>query len=181
MSPARDEPHWIRETLERFERPLLAYAARILGDLDAARDVVQETFLALCRAERSAVEASLAEWLFRVCRNKALDVKRKERPMKAITETQEREARANVDDPSARLETQDSFAHVLETLERLPEKQQEALRLKFQHGLSYKEIASVTEQSIGNVGFLIHVGLKALRERLSNEMGSAPSMEGKAS
>ncbi len=31
--------------LRRFERPLLQYATRILGDSDRARDVVQETFV----------------------------------------------------------------------------------------------------------------------------------------
>ena len=33
--------------LRRFERPLLQYATRILGDSDRARDVVQETFVKL--------------------------------------------------------------------------------------------------------------------------------------
>jgi RNA polymerase sigma-70 factor (ECF subfamily) len=33
--------------LRRFERPLLQYATRILGDGDRARDVVQETFVKL--------------------------------------------------------------------------------------------------------------------------------------
>ena len=49
-------------------------------------------------------------------------------------------------------------------LARLPENQQEVIRLKFQQGLSYKEISSVTGLSVTNVGFLIHTGLKRLRE-----------------
>ena len=35
--------------LERYERPLVRYACSILGDLEAARDVVQDTFIRLCR------------------------------------------------------------------------------------------------------------------------------------
>jgi RNA polymerase sigma-70 factor (ECF subfamily) len=57
----------------------------------------------------------------------------------------------------------------MEAMERLPENQREALRLKFQHGLSYKEIGRVTEESVGNVGWLIHTGLKKLREGLGSE------------
>jgi RNA polymerase sigma-70 factor (ECF subfamily) len=42
------------------------------------------------------------------------------------------------------------------------------IRLKFQHGLSYKQIAQVTTLSVSNVGFLIHTGLKILRAKLAD-------------
>ncbi len=40
---------WLRGVLAEYERPLVAYAARITGDVESARDVVQEVFLRLCR------------------------------------------------------------------------------------------------------------------------------------
>ncbi len=52
-------------------------------------------------------------------------------------------------------------------MESLPPKQQEVLRLKFQQGLTYREISQVTQESIGNVGWLLHKGLKSLKERLA--------------
>ena len=80
-----DDPgRWIRDALERFERPLTGYAQRLLGDLERARDAVQETFLRLCKQERDKVEEHLAQWLFTVCRNQTLDVLRKESRMAAI-------------------------------------------------------------------------------------------------
>lgn len=51
-------------------------------------------------------------------------------------------------------------------LARLPANQQEVLVLRFQCGLSYKEIAEVTGLTVGYVGYLMHVGLKTLRDRL---------------
>ncbi|MEZ6147070.1 MAG: sigma factor-like helix-turn-helix DNA-binding protein [Planctomycetaceae bacterium] len=41
--------------------------------------------------------------------------------------------------------------------------------MKFQHGLSYREIAAVTDLTATNVGFLIHTGLKRLREQLNRD------------
>ena len=41
-------------------------------------------------------------------------------------------------------------------VEELPDRQQEILRLKFQGGLSYKEIADVMDLTISHVGVLIH-------------------------
>jgi RNA polymerase sigma-70 factor (ECF subfamily) len=40
------------------------------------------------------------------------------------------------------------------------------LRLRFQEGLSYKEIAGVMQLTVSHVGVLIHNGLKSLRARL---------------
>jgi RNA polymerase sigma-70 factor (ECF subfamily) len=48
---------------------------------------------------------------------------------------------------------------------QLPDKQREAVRLKFVSGLSYKEISEVLKTSVGNVGTLIHLGVTTLRER----------------
>ena len=59
--------------LERYERPLISYAKTITGDLESARDAVQETFLRLSRQDLAALEPRLAPWLFFVCRNCAVD------------------------------------------------------------------------------------------------------------
>ena len=170
-NPGRNDPEWIREVLARYEPRLLAYAAKVCGQAERARDVVQETFLELCATERAAVEDRIAPWLFTVCRNKALDALRKEQGMSTTDTIGAIEPPDPAVDPARSLAEGEEHARVLECMARLPRKQQEALRLKFQGGLSYKEIAAVMGESVGNVGFLIHVGLKALRERLAVEGG----------
>ena len=52
-------------------------------------------------------------------------------------------------------------------MEDLPDNQQEVVRLKFQNGMSYKEIATVTELSVTNVGFLLHTAINTLRTRVA--------------
>ncbi len=64
------------------------------------------------------------------------------------------------------LERKESESQVMTAVGTLPENQQEVIRLKFQHGLSYREISRVTKLSESNVGFLLHTGLKALRQTL---------------
>jgi RNA polymerase sigma-70 factor (ECF subfamily) len=157
---------WVRRTLDRHEAELLRYARHLTGDVEAARDVVQETFLRLCREDRAELDGHLIEWLFTVCRNQALDVKRKERRMATVTVEAVVEATSSARDPAIEAEQRDSADHVLELISQLPRNQQEVLRLKFQSGLSYREIAAVTGLSETNVGFLIHRGLKTVRERL---------------
>src|SRR5438132_1705975 len=74
--PNEVDAAWVRSAVERFEGPLILYASRVLGDAEAARDVVQDTFLRLCAQTRAQVDGRLAEWLFTVCRNRSLDVLR---------------------------------------------------------------------------------------------------------
>ena len=56
---------------------------------------------------------------------------------------------------------------VLQQISKLPPRQSEAVRLKFQNGLSYKEIADIMETSVGNVGYLV------LRAQLEPDLRTA--------
>jgi RNA polymerase sigma-70 factor (ECF subfamily) len=164
---------WVRGALSRFEGPLLRYAARLLGDAEAARDVVQETFLRLCDQRPADLEPRLAEWLFTVCRNRALDVLRKERRMTRISDDQVKQCVCSVPPPADVVAVRDSAARVVELLEHLPASQREVIRLRFQNGFSYREISRISGHSVTNVGYLIHVGLKTLRGQLQVQDGHA--------
>ena len=158
---------WLRDVIARWEGPLVRYAARVAGDLDLGRDAVQETFLRLCREEQSAVEEHLARWLFAVCRSRALDVRRKESRMLAVMDLDERTSPGEVP-PDELLERRETAGRLMRLLGGLPDNQQEVIRLKFQNDLSYREIADITGHSISNVGFLLHTGIKRLRELMKD-------------
>ena len=161
-----DSRQAVRSAVGRYERPLLAYALRIVGgrDVERARDCVQETFAKLCNEPPANVNGHLAAWLYTVCRNAALDARRKARREMALAETVDDETIASPARPPDEVAAaRDAGAHVLRMLARLPESQQEAIRLKFQHQMSYRQISQITGHSEGNVGFLIHTGLKTIR------------------
>ncbi len=159
---------WVREAVGRFESPLTLYATRFLGDAERARDVVQETFLRLCVQDRTEVEPHLAEWLFTVCRNRALDLLRKERRMTRLSEDQMQLRPSPDPAPPDLAERRDEAERVLGLMETLPASQREVIRLKFQNGFSYREISRISGHSVSNVGYLIHTGLKSLRSQLAD-------------
>jgi RNA polymerase sigma-70 factor (ECF subfamily) len=55
---------------------------------------------------------------------------------------------------------------------RLPARQAEAIRLKFQQRLSYRDIAQVMNISESNVGYLIHIGIRSLRDHVQRTQGA---------
>jgi RNA polymerase sigma factor (sigma-70 family) len=167
MNDARAE--WVRAAIREYEGPLVRYAAQITGDLDRARDVVQDTFLRLCAEQPIYLDSHLAQWLFTVCRNRALDVVRKEHRMQPLNETDLDRSASREPTPAAEAERNESLGRAQRLVNLLPANQQEVVRLKFQNGLSYKEISSITRMSVSNVGFLIHTAIKTLRRQMQDE------------
>jgi RNA polymerase sigma factor (sigma-70 family) len=162
----RDSPvQWLRSVMGQYEGALLRYAAGILGDVERGRDVVQETFLRLLKSDRGPADDHLAEWLFTVCRNRALDVYRKERRMRPLSEYAERSQPSREPAPPTAADQREQAGRVVSALKKLPPNQQEVLRLKFQNGFSYRQIAGITGLSVSNVGFLIHTGIQNLRKQ----------------
>lgn len=164
----------VEALLAEHERALVGYAARRLGgDVERGRDAVQEAFLRLCRQED--IGELGREWLFTVTRRICIDVQRKESRMTTIEDTDAVDALG--DAASAALVGEASGAigsddELLKALHHLPDRQQEAIRLKFESGLSYAEIASVMETSAGNVGWILHTAIQGLRSRLVPEGGA---------
>ncbi len=158
---------WIAAALNKYESHLVRYATWILGDIERAREIVQETFLRLCKETPTRVGNHLAQWLFTVCRNLAFDVRKKESRMSPLTDPE------TIPTISARpgtsLEHDEAISQALRIMETLPKNQREVLRLKFQSDLSYKEISEITQLSVTNVGFLIHTAIKTLRKELLAE------------
>ncbi|MBL7133880.1 MAG: sigma-70 family RNA polymerase sigma factor [Phycisphaerae bacterium] len=163
--PTDNVAAWLREVMDHHEGPLLRYAERILGDADRGRDVVQETFMRLLESDRNFDSGHLVQWLFTVCRNRCLDIHRKERRMTPLSEHTERTRASSEPAPDDVASGREQAVRVTSAMSALPPSQQEVLRLRFQNGLSYKQIAGVTSLSVSNVGFLIHTAIQRLRKR----------------
>lgn len=114
--------------VDRWQRPLLRLAAATVRDPGAAEDAVQETFLRLIRqAPQVGSNGAVGAWLFRVCRNVALDAMKTE-----ARERRRREAVAAPEEvPSAPLPERAELQVLAgRELERLPAKQRDAVRMK---------------------------------------------------
>ncbi|HVC96854.1 MAG TPA: RNA polymerase sigma factor [Pirellulales bacterium] len=157
---------WVLSALDEFEGPLLRYARRLTGELDLARDVVQHAFLRLCDQEPLELDGRLAAWLYTVCRNRAIDLKRRDGRLEPFPRREGAEGTSRETDPSDWLEIQDAGDVLRGAVATLPEKQQDAVNL-WAEGFSYREISRITDDREGYVRVLVHRGIVALREHPS--------------
>jgi RNA polymerase sigma-70 factor (ECF subfamily) len=166
----------VKQALDQFESPLINYAASILhGDEDRARDVVQEAFLRLWQADHEKVRENVKAWLYTVCRNRCLDILRKDNRLDIGNEDAIAGACDWRPDPSGHADTHELTDRVWQLVERLSHIQREVIKLKYIHDASYKDIARITGLTIGNVGFIMHTAIKKLRELLNRELTEHPS------
>ena len=154
----------------RWSGPLLRFLERMLRDVGAAEELVQEVFLRVHRArERYAPEARFSTWLYRIATNLALNELRRPRRREPHRSTDEEGAPAlplEAADPDAVVDARRLGARVERELAGLPEKQRAALCLTAVEGLSYAEAAQALEVSEQALKALVHRARSALADRL---------------
>jgi RNA polymerase sigma-70 factor (ECF subfamily) len=178
-----------RELTDPFRRELQLHCYRILGTVQDAEDIVQETLLAAWRGlERFEGRASLRAWLYRIATNRCLNVlrgrRRRPREVPAMVEplqpTHLREpiwlepypdvlledVVDSAPGPQARYETRDAVGLAFVTaLQHLPPRQRAVLVLRDVLGFSGAEVAGMLETSQAAV----KAALQRARARVDNE------------
>jgi RNA polymerase sigma factor (sigma-70 family) len=167
-----------RETIEELfaalESPLLSYAQRLVGGFAAAEDVVQDAFMKL-HAQFDEVREP-RRWLYRTVHNQALNLRRKTSRIVPLIApaTGESDSTAATPDttdpqplPDEEIARWEGIGLVRLSLETLDERSREIVRLKFEEGLSYREISARTGLKVGHVGYLLHHALKGLAGELA--------------
>ncbi|MDR0611620.1 MAG: RNA polymerase sigma factor [Planctomycetaceae bacterium] len=149
-----------------FDDPLLyesirRYAVRLLSDSDAANDVVQEVFLRF-KQHRNSIAQPRA-WAYRTARNLAIDHFRKTKTTVLPDSMPAEAARFN---PVLLNEKKEEIEMIQQKINRLSIRHREVLRLKFQEGLKYAEIADVIGEPVTTVAWLIHEAVTLLRKEL---------------
>ncbi|MBJ7390811.1 MAG: sigma-70 family RNA polymerase sigma factor [Chthoniobacterales bacterium] len=165
---------FITDALDLYESMLIGYAKEITGDVESAKDAVQETFLRLSRQNLQAIEPRLRPWLFVVCRNCALDHVRK--IIKFSPDHLENDDQASDDPgPDEQVMTSEDGVRLRAIIARLPLQQRELINLRFDAGLSYKEIAEALKTSVSTVGVQLHDAMQTLRNQWSYETSEGPA------
>lgn len=166
--PVQPDNRWISGMVDQLESPLVRYAYRLIGDRERAMDVVQEAFLKLCnqsREKRLKIQPHVNQWLYTVTRNGALNVIRKESRMFQLADGQSH-APSQDRGPQEQMAQNEATQQAMHAITQLPDNQRECIVLKFEHGMSYRQISGVTGLTTSYVGYLIHAGLKSLRQTL---------------
>lgn len=148
-------------------KPILSYCSRLLRDPAEAEEIAQEVMLrAWQRAAEYESKARVTTWLHRIAHNLAIDALRRRRD-KAHDWDQDSLPAPESGGTEHLIEQHDTALRVRAALQRIPERQKQALILCHEQGLANPEIASVLGVGVSAVESLLARGRKALREQLA--------------
>lgn len=155
------------------------FALRLTGAPDQAEDLVQDTFLRAYKAwDQYTPGTQCKSWLFTICRNVFLRKKeRGQRHDEIVAENVVREgsgvdpvnpvwATVAGEDPEGDFFNSIVDDEVLRAIDALPEEYRTAVVLSDVEGLSYNEIADLTEVPVGTVKSRLFRGRRQLQKAL---------------
>lgn len=130
------------ELYSRHSQRIYAYCLRVTGNSDDARDIFQEAFLRFFNsAKNQAKLENVPGFLLIIARNLCINFKRDRKPVVSIEDF-------TLASNDTNYEQKEILQLISSALELLDFEYREAFVLRQYHGLSYQEIADITNTSI---------------------------------
>jgi RNA polymerase sigma-70 factor (ECF subfamily) len=189
LSFQRGDEQGFHRLFDRYKGPLVHYLFRFTGDRAVAEELMQETFLRLCRgAPRYEPRTAFRTWLYQIATNVGRnEVRRREYSVRKeplnevgpqnLAGTGDGTVQPDSGSPESMAQAKQTEEIVQMALSRMPEKQRVALLLSRHHGLSYQEIADTMGLRVGAVKSLIHRATESMRKHLTSQLQELPPEE----
>jgi RNA polymerase sigma factor (sigma-70 family) len=146
--------------VERYRKPLMRHARRVLGDGPRIEDVVQAAFVSAWAALRDGADVrELRPWLYRIVHNGSLNALRRA----GEDHAQLPHGLATATGPEADLERRDEMRRTLDAVAALPERQRAALLAIAVDGRAHDDVAAELGLTSGAVRQLVHRARTSLR------------------
>ena len=156
----RDEATQFKHDYLPLQPAMQRMAESLLGSEDDAADVVQDCFVTLWNdREKLRRVVNREAWCIMLVKRRCIDLLRKRRPTEQIDE---RTLCADVDDHAA----EERLQSAMDLIERLPERQAQAVRLKHFDAADTQHIAAAMHISEGNVYTLLSRAYSSLKQMI---------------
>ena len=148
-----------RMLFQRWNPKLLGYAFKLSGDPQAARDIAQETWVAVVKGLKRLEDPALFRaWFFRIANNKAADdIRSKQKHRKSEDAVKE------MTEINAQEKSSDEGPTIKRLIEAMPREKRSLLILFYVEGLTVPELAEVFEIPTGTIKSRLHSAREDLK------------------
>lgn len=172
---------YFSELIQRYEKQLLRYLFRFLGNRETAEDIFQQTFLLVFVKINQFREGNrVRPWIFRIATNQAIDFQRKKRRQPVLSLEMSQTNDSEIDnipirkilvgsspDPLETVIKNENRDIIREAVNQLPEKLKITLQLIYFQGMKYREAAIHLGIPFGTVKTNLYFALKKLNHYLT--------------
>jgi RNA polymerase sigma factor (sigma-70 family) len=165
---ARGDERAFLELYDRHSRPVYATGVRLLGDAFLAEELVQDAFTSVWRRAKSfeSERASFSTWLYRIARNRAIDLDRRRRVRPLSVGEDPLRTVPGGEEPEAGVDGWD----LARALSRIPDEYREVLTLAYFEGLSQREISRRTGVPLGTIKSRTTAAMKRLHRIMTHPL-----------
>ncbi|MEX2173173.1 MAG: sigma-70 family RNA polymerase sigma factor [Pirellulaceae bacterium] len=160
----------LEDAFARHQSELLGTLYYLVGNLEDARDALQEAFIKCWRNQDKIAEIdNLKAWIFRIALNTGRDIRETAWRRKRQGLTEHEGSLASPDDgPATIVEHDERLARLRTALKQLRPEEQEVFLLRQNGELTYEEIAETIGVPTGTVKTRMRLALTRLRETLAD-------------
>ncbi len=158
----------LRDLIEEYRMPLQMFILSFVKSNETAEEAAIETFVKLaCKKPRFTGKASFRTWLFRIGRNTAVDLVRKEQKNNTVSIEDINEPVSAQPSPDDIYITEERNRQLVSSMKNLKSEYYTVLWLRYFEDMQVKEIALIIKKSEGSTRVL----LSRAREALKNQLG----------
>ena len=174
------------ELVRRYGDSVLGYLVKMSRNREQAEDLFQETFKRVHEKAHTFRGSHFKSWVFKIATHVAIDGLRKRKRLRVVSLNQQVDCDGNncpelgavavagdCLDPSQEAVKLEQKELVRRAVETLPDRQRVTLVLAYYQGLSYREVATALDCSIGTVKTQMFRALRTLAQRLPDISGVA--------
>jgi len=152
---------------DRYGRAAFSLAYRVMGECQAAEDLVQDAFLKLWRSATSyrPERSSVRTWVLSIVRNRGID--------QLCAQTSRRRTQDRIEAFVPRSQPSGAFAETWRTSQRdrvrdalntLPPGQLKVLELAYFSGYTHAQVSELLDVTLGTIKGRMRLGLKKMRD-----------------
>jgi RNA polymerase sigma-70 factor, ECF subfamily len=152
---------------DRYGRAAFSLAYRVMGERQAAEDLVQDTFLKLWRSATSyrPERGSVRTWLLSIVRNRGIDQLRAHASRRRMQDRIEASApRSQPSEAFAETWRNSQRDRVRDALNTLPPEQLKVLELAYFSGYTHAQVSELLDVTLGTIKGRMRLGLKKMRD-----------------
>jgi RNA polymerase sigma-70 factor, ECF subfamily len=167
---------------DRHGRAAFSLANRVMGERQAAEDLVQDAFLKLWRSATSyrPERGSVRTWLLSIVRNRGIDQLRSHASRRRTQDRLEASApRSQPSEAFAETWRNSQRDQLREAMNTLPPEQLKVLELAYFSGYTHVQVSELLDEPLGTMKGRMRLGLKKMRDyfdhpKLTRRQGARP-------
>ncbi len=158
------------EIIRDYKDGLMLYLTSIVGNIQTAEDLTQDTFILLgTKKPKDKGKSSFKTWLYTIGRNVAIDYLRKHSGHIAVSIDDRVDLISDEDSVEAAYLKKEQDIAVHKAMRKLKAEYQQVLWLVYFENMSNKEAAAIMKKSVRSIETLVYRARKALRSQLETE------------